>query len=253
MSILSRFYKKIIFKNFKNLKKINLYFRDIGSTARFNSLIREKSINLNYKFSFYSFSPHNPIIAHHNSINWILERYHAFFDYLDNKPVESLLEVGCGFGISTWLMKEGVKKKIVGLDKNKEAINVASKLFPDIEYKCDSFNNFLRKNPKAHFDLIVSSDVPLISSGAFADIKNKNIELILKHCDVYCSIGYKSKSFRETFFWKHKPKGRQLAFNTTLVGKNCKGISLKYFKYFFTWNYKESFIHSLLNKYYPPL
>ena len=44
------------------------------------------------------------------------------FDYLDVNPPKSLLEIGCGFGLSTWIMNDSTKKKAVGLDKNKQAI-----------------------------------------------------------------------------------------------------------------------------------
>ena len=40
MSIISRIYSKIIFKNFKKLKKINDYYRNIGLKSKFNNEIK---------------------------------------------------------------------------------------------------------------------------------------------------------------------------------------------------------------------
>ena len=53
MSLTSRIYSKIIFKNFKKLKKINEYYRNIGSMNRFASMIKQRSVNLNYVFTKY--------------------------------------------------------------------------------------------------------------------------------------------------------------------------------------------------------
>ena len=136
MSFTNRIYSKIIFKNFKKLKKINYYYRNIGSMNRFTNMIKQRSENLNYTFTKHSFQPHNPLIGG-NCIRWICETYHAVFDYLEKKPTKSLLEIGCGFGVSTWIMKEAVSNKTIGLDISKEAIITAKKLFPEVEYICD--------------------------------------------------------------------------------------------------------------------
>ena len=45
MSISSRIYNLLIFKNFKHLVKINKFHKGIGSSSRFAQYIREKSNN----------------------------------------------------------------------------------------------------------------------------------------------------------------------------------------------------------------
>ena len=55
MSFTNRIYSKIIFKNFKKLKKINYYYRNIGSMNRFANMIKQRSENLNYTFTKHSF------------------------------------------------------------------------------------------------------------------------------------------------------------------------------------------------------
>ena len=63
MSVLSRIYSKLIFKNFKILKKINIYYRDFGSKSNFAIYIKDMSINFNYKFSKYSsFKLSRPVV-----------------------------------------------------------------------------------------------------------------------------------------------------------------------------------------------
>ena len=116
------------------LQKINYYYTDIGSLQKFSNLIKDKSENFNYTFSKYSYQPHNPLIGSDKCIRWICEKYHAAFDYLDSKPVKSLLEIGCGFGVSTWILKDAVSGETIGLDINKEAIKTAKKLFPEVKY-----------------------------------------------------------------------------------------------------------------------
>ena len=81
MSVLSRIYIKIIFKKFKKLKKINSFYRNIGSKRLFSILIRDRSTYKNFTFSKYSFSPHNPLVGPPDSIRWICENYHSIFDY----------------------------------------------------------------------------------------------------------------------------------------------------------------------------
>ena len=86
MSLTSRIYSKIIFKNFKKLKKINEYYRNIGSMNRFASMIKQRSVNLNYVFTKYSFQPHNPLLGQ-NCMRWVCETYHAVFDYLEKSKL----------------------------------------------------------------------------------------------------------------------------------------------------------------------
>ena len=79
MSLVGRIYKKLIFKKYKKLKKIEKFHRSFGSGNRFGSLIRDRSDGLKLQFSHYTFSPHNPLISPDKAMRWICENYHAAF------------------------------------------------------------------------------------------------------------------------------------------------------------------------------
>ena len=99
-------------------------------------------------------------------------------DYLDKNKINSLLEIGCGYGISTWILKDITKKKIIGLDINKEAIDGAKKLFKkddeQIDYICSDYLEYFNNNPNAYFDTIIT---------CYGPVKKDHIEVIMKHCN----------------------------------------------------------------------
>ena len=264
MSVLSRIYVKILFKKFKKLEKINFFYRNLGSKKSFSVFIRDRSVNKNFKFSKYSFSPHNPLTGPPNAIKWICENYHAVFDYLDVNPPKSLLEIGCGFGLSTWIMNDSTKKKAVGLDKNKEEIYNAKTLFPEVNFICDDFKSFFKKNPKAFFDVIVASNGPVRIRKKYSKFDKNGLEIdttkkdkilnekILSHCNTFIQVGYRAKTFKQFISWEHKASSKHLSFSTSLVNGKNRGISLKYFKYYLTYDYLNKLLHSFANRYYPP-
>ena len=254
MSVLSRIYSKLIFKNFKILKKINIYYRDFGSKSNFAIYIKDMSINFNYKFSKYSYQPHNPHIGAEGCIRWICESYHAVFDHLEKRPAKSLLEIGCGFGTSTWIMKDAVDGKTVGLDISKEAITSAKKLFPGVKYICQNYKEYFKKNPSTFFDVIVICNGPFKIRRKFMNVQHQNMKkLLLKHCNRYIQVGYRARNIKQFLFWEHKAEGKQLSFSTTLVENSKQGIYKKYFKYFFTWHYLQCLLHSIIHRFYIPL
>jgi len=249
MSITSRFYNLLLFRNFKNLKKINEFHKSIGSSNRFAEYVRKNIDGYNLNFTNYTYSPHNPLIGPDRAMRWICENYHSVFDYLDKNKINSLLEIGCGYGISTWILKDITKKKIIGLDINKEAIDGAKKLFKkddeQIDYICSDYLEYFNNNPNAYFDTIIT---------CYGPVKKDHIEVIMKHCNSFIFVGYRAKNLKSFLFWKHKNKGKHLSFSTTLITKkNIKGISIMYPKYYFTWHYFQCFIHAVSNKYFIPL
>ena len=173
------------FKNFKKLKKVNFFLEGLEHQTYFQEYIREKSVGLNLKFTHYSFSPHNPLTCGALSVRWICECYHAAFDYIEKRnSTESLLEIGCGYGLSTWFLRDSVKGKTLGLDINPEAIKVAKYLFDDVDYVCSDYKISFKQNPKVFFDIIIISRGPVTSN---------YIKLILQHCNQLIFIGYRTK------------------------------------------------------------
>jgi SAM-dependent methyltransferase len=245
MSISSRIYNLLIFKNFKHLVKINKFHKGIGSSSRFAQYIREKSNNYQLIFSDYSFSPHNPLIGPDRAMKWVCENYHAAFDYLDKNKTKSLLEIGCGYGISTWIMKDSVENQIVGIDINQEAIDGANKIFPEVKYECSDYLKYFDNNPDCFFDTIIT---------CFGPVKRDHIDRLLNHCNNLIFIGYRARNFTSFLFRSHKNNGLQLSFSTTVIDKmNKNRYRLKYFKYYFTWHYFQSLIHAIKHKYFIPL
>ena len=246
MSILSRFYKKVIFKNYKKLVNVNHYYSGFGAQNNFLDFLRKNSLNLKYRFTDYSYSPHNPLIFPSNSMRWICEAYHSVFDYIEKNEVKSLLEIGCGFGIAAWIMKDGVKGQIDAIDINPEPIYVAKKIFKGVNFQNISFEDFLKKQNKK-YDLIVACNAPF-----FSKQNQEKSEQMLDYCDNFIRVGYRAKKPRDFLFWEHKMKGKQLSFASTLVSKK-KSYTSFYIKYYFTWYYLNCLIHAIKHRYFIPI
>lgn len=73
--------------------------------------------------------------------------------------VKRILDIGCGIGYSSWLIKEAFPEAhILGVDISDKSIEIAKKLFrdPNISFEVDDLNTLTRREP---FDLIVMIDV----------------------------------------------------------------------------------------------
>jgi SAM-dependent methyltransferase len=167
---------------------------------------------------------------------------HAFLEYFDEKKVSSLLEIGCGFGLGSWILSDKFTK-ITGLDISKNAIETANKLFPEIDYvQCD-IENYFKENPNKKFDVILSCDGPQV------DTKE-----ILKYCKYFVRIGYRPTKISGALFnMNEKHRGLQLTFSTTVVSEDYKEnkISRKYLKYFISPFYTKYFFDAFRKKYFP--
>jgi SAM-dependent methyltransferase len=246
MTAMGKLWKKAHHRKYKNLVKLNELYLKIGAWRAFGSEMVKRSEGLNMEITPYFFSPHNPI-SNPKSIEYIAERYQSVFEYVDNEKVESILEVGCGFGLSCWIMSDAAEK-VVGLDISSMAVETAKAMFPECQFIEMDVQKYFEENPDVHFSIIINSAGPVpIRKG-----KRQLFKTILEHCDVYIHQEYRAKSWREFLFWEHKLPGRQLSPTTTACGKGKSGISWNYLKYFFNWRYLDLFRHSMHNKNFPP-
>ncbi len=242
--ILKKIYNKLIHKRYKNFKKINMYYINFfgSKTAWINEVskrLNKKEIEFDNK---YSFSPHSPITNPYYVLDWHVDRMHAFLEYIDEKNVSSMLEIGCGFGLGTWILNDKFTD-VTGLDISKNAIDTANKLFPEINYVQNDIENYFKENPDKKFDVILSCDGPPVDS-----------KEILKYCKYFVRIGYRpSKISGALFNMTEKYVGLQLNYSTTIVSDDFRKnkISKKYFKYFVTPFYAKYFFDAFRKKYFP--
>ncbi len=242
--IFKKIYNKIIHKNYQNFPKIKKYYTNFfnSRTLWINELSKrldKKTFDMNNK---YSFSPHSPITNPYKVLDWLIDRLHPFFEYFDNKKVDSILEIGCGYGVSTWFLNDKFKN-VIGLDVSENAILTANKIFPEIEFVKSDVMNFFRENPDKKFDVILSCYGPPI-----------DLDVIMKHCKYFVRVGYRPKKIMGALFkMNEKHLGLQLAFSTTVVSEEFKKnkIGINYFKYYLTPFFFENLINSIKKKFIP--
>uniref|UniRef100_A0A7V2ZK77 Class I SAM-dependent methyltransferase n=1 Tax=Ignavibacterium album TaxID=591197 RepID=A0A7V2ZK77_9BACT len=69
-----------------------------------------------------------------------------------------ILDIGCGFGLLLNTFKEEGYNNLVGVDISEEQINIAKKLFPEIDFICSDLISYL-KNNQVKYDLVTAFDV----------------------------------------------------------------------------------------------
>ena len=160
----------------------------------------------------------------------------------DEKEVNSILEIGCGYGVSTWFLKDKFKS-VTGLDISDNAIKSAKKIFPEIDFVKSDVMQYFDENPEKKFDVILSCYGPPV-----------DLEKIMRHCKYFVRVGYRPKKISgATFKMTEKMQGLQLGFSTTVVSDEFKKnkISRLYFKYYFTPFFIRNLIDSFTKKFIP--
>jgi SAM-dependent methyltransferase len=246
MSVLGKLWKKAHHRKYKQLRKLNEMYLAIGAWRPYGREIEKRANGIEVSVTPYFMSPHNPI-TNPKAMEFITERYQAVFEYIDDQKIDSILEIGCGFGLSCWILSDAADR-VVGLDISSQAMETARELFPECEFVEADIASYFEENPDAHFSVIINSAGPVPIRKGQRELFNK----ILEHCDVYIHQEYRAKSWREFLFWEHKLPGRQLSPTTTASGNVKPGISWNYLKYFLNWRYLDLFRHALHNKFYPP-
>jgi len=60
-------------------------------------------------------------------------RYRTVFDYLDIHKSKSILEIGRGTGLGSWILSD-LTDNIIAVDNNLNEIAIAHRLFPEVEF-----------------------------------------------------------------------------------------------------------------------
>ena len=121
-------------RKYKHLKKLNKYLLDekFKSMPLFNSLIKSRAEGLNLDISKSFFGPRNPLHSIY-AFKTLYMRYRAVFDYLDIHKPKSILEIGCGTGLGSWILSD-LTDNIIAVDNNLNEIAIAHRLFPEVEF-----------------------------------------------------------------------------------------------------------------------
>lgn len=103
----------------------------------------------NYKKHF-SYNPLQRILMRHF--------YKTILELIQNLPITSVLDVGCGEGFALNILKKNnLAKTFVGLEQSQEAIDLGKKLHPFINFNQGDIYKMGYK--KAQFDLVICTEV----------------------------------------------------------------------------------------------
>lgn len=232
------------FRKYKHLKKLNKYLLEekFKSMPLFNSLIKSRAEGLNIDIDKSFFGSRNPLRSAY-ALKTLYMRYRAVLDYLDIYKPKSILEIGCGTGLGSWILSD-LTDNIIAIDNNLNDIAIARKLFPEVKFVvADAYKHIEQLEP-GKIDVLISSFGPIIDYGLAKKKFNKYI-----HVAKLPSLSLENKISRFTTAEKrkrillglHRLKGIHLSYNTTIVSNEQKGFSPNYFYYYFTYEYLNIF------------
>ena len=231
-------------RKYKHLKKLNKYLLDEKSKSMplFNSLIKSRAEGLNIDIDKSFFGPRNPLRSAY-ALKTLYMRYRTVLDYLDIYKPKSILEIGCGTGLGSWILSD-LTDNIIAIDNNLNDITIARKLFPEVEFVvADAYKHIEQLEP-GKIDVLISAFGPMIDYGLAKKKFNKYIQVAkfpaLKLGNEIRDMDVAEKRKR-IILGRHRLKGIHLSFNTTIVGNEQKGFSPVYFYYYFTNEYLNLF------------
>lgn len=120
------------------------------------------------------------------------KRFEAITKRMKKKILTStIIDVGCGFGEYFEYLKSNKKLpiKYIGLDCEKDMINICKKRFPNEEFHV---KDVLK-------DDLIEADY-LVSSGALNILKHKEIDLFISKCFAYSKQGFIFNSLKDLTF-----------------------------------------------------
>ena len=239
-------------RKYKHLKKLNKYLLEDKSKSMplFNSLIKSRAEGLNLDISKSFFAPRNPLHSIF-ALKTLYMRYRTAFDYLDIHKPKSILEIGCGTGLGSWILSD-LTDNIVAVDYNICEIAIARKLFPEAKFVVADAYEYIEQIGQGKFDVIICACGPMINYSLAKKMCNKYI-LVHKLPALTLEMQKRNMTVAEQrkmiILGRHRLKGIHLAFNTTIVSEEQKGFSPNYFYYYFTNEYLNLFKKMLrLNK-----
>ena len=231
-------------RKYKHLKKLNKYLLDekFKSMPLFNSLIKSRAEGLNLDISKSFFCQRNPL---HSivALKTLYMRYRTVFDYLDVHKPRSILEIGCGTGLGSWILSD-LTDNIVAIDNNLNEIAIARRLFPEVKFEVADAYRYIEQIKPGKFDVLISAEGPIIDYSLAKKMCNKYI-LVNKAPALKLEMQKRDMTVAEkrkmVILGRHRLKGIHLSFNTTIVSEEQKGFSPIYFYYYFTYEYLNFF------------
>jgi SAM-dependent methyltransferase len=165
-------------------------------------------------------------------------RYRTVFDYLDIHKPKSILEIGCGTGLGSWILSD-LTDNIVAVDYNICEITIARKLFPEVRFVVADAYEYIEQLKPGSFDVILCASGPMIDYSLANKMFNKYI-----HVDKFPALSLEmikkmtvAEKRKMIFLGRQRLKGIHLSFNTTIVSNEQKGFSPNYFYYYLTNEY----------------
>lgn len=84
--------------------------------------------------------------------------YNKVYSFLKPLKIESILDVGCGEGITLDnFKKKGIGKKLYGIDYSDEALKIGKKIYPDLNLKKGDI--YAIKEKDNSYDLVMATEV----------------------------------------------------------------------------------------------
>ncbi len=227
-------------RKYKHLNKLNKYLLDEKSKSMplFNSLIKSRAEGLNLDIGNSFFSPRNPLRTTY-ALKTLYMRYRAVFDYLDIHKPKSILEIGCGIGLGSWILSD-LTDNIIAVDYDFNEIAIARRLFPEVKFVFADVYKYIEQIGQEKFDVIICASGPMIDYSLAKEICNKYI-VVNKSPALSLEMQKRNMTVAEQrkriILGRHRLKGIHLAYNTTIVSEEQKGFSPIYSYYYFTNEY----------------
>jgi len=231
-------------RKYRYLKKLNKYLLDEKSKAMplFNSYVKSRAEGLSLGIDKSFFSQRNPLHSIF-ALKTLYMRYRTLFDYLDVHKPRSILEIGCGTGLGSWILSD-LTDNLVAIDNNLNEITIARRLFPEVKFVVADVYEFIDKIKPGKFDVLISAFGPVIDYSLAKKKFNKYIQ-VAKLPALKLENKIRDMNVKEERKWiilgRHRLKGINLSFNTTIVSNEQKGFSPNYFYYYFTYEYLNLF------------
>lgn len=90
--------------------------------------------------------------------NWSKATFNRIKDWLPSDKNSKILDIGCGYGLLLKTFKDAGYKHLIGIDISEEQIEIAKKLYPEINFYCLNLISYL-KDSNEKYDLVTAFDV----------------------------------------------------------------------------------------------